>query len=248
MRGWIRLGTPRYGSRRPGAIRLGAAVVAVTLLTAAGCKPADTAQPAPAGSGASAGNGAGNGASAGNGGGPAATKDAGGAVTGPAAMAGGDPCALLTPADVRAAFGQTVSKTRRLDASTDEDGTTQQCALVTNGTPMSGAAFGALSAMASGVSGKKVSAEPSGSAIGVTLMSLSRPATAEDLAAEEKPVGTKVIDGLGLFAAVFVLPGDGGFAYGLASPTKGVIIYDLEGRKVAADDMAALLRAAMTRM
>jgi hypothetical protein len=92
-------------------------------------------------------------------------------VSGAAPMAGGDPCALVTPADVLATFGQAVTAVARLDVETDADGATSQlCAMATDGVPPSGPDVSAVSAAVSGFTGGHLAGEPATAAIGVRLM------------------------------------------------------------------------------
>jgi hypothetical protein len=61
------------------------------------------------------------------------------------------------------------------------------------------------------------------------------------------PPGSKVLSGVGVFAVVMGLPGSGAVGYALASPARGVLMYDLEDRRVPADQVEKLLRAAVSR-
>lgn len=163
-------------------------------------------------------------------------------------MPAGDPCALVTPADVRAAFGQTVTAISRLDVEADADGgTSQPCALATDGVPLSGTDFSAVSTAASGFTGQRLSDEPATAAIGVRLMIKSGPLDVAAFEPEKFPAGSKVLSGVGVFAVVVGLPGSGAVGYALASPTRGVLVYDLEDRRVPADEIEKLLRAAVSR-
>lgn len=169
-----------------------------------------------------------------------------GAVTGEPVGPVGDPCALLTPADVKAAFGQDVLATKRLKPHTDEDGTTQQCAISTSGTPMDTSAFATLNAMASGMSGQNVDLPPV-AAIGVVLASYSKPVDlSEWKSVGGLPPGSKQLTGVGLAAIIIALP-KGAVGFVVLTPTTGFYIYDLEGRAVPAAEMEKLLRAAAGR-
>lgn len=167
------------------------------------------------------------------------------AVTGEPVGSVGDPCALLTPADVKDAFGQNVLAMKRLGPHTDEDGTTQQCAISTNGTPMDGSGFAALSAMASGMSGQSIDLPPV-AAIGVVRASYSVPADVSEFNAADLPPGSKKLSGVGLAAIVLALP-KGSFGMVVLTATTGFYIYDLEGRAVPTAEMEKLLRAAAGR-
>jgi hypothetical protein len=169
-------------------------------------------------------------------------------VSGATPMASGDPCALVTPADVRATFGQTVTAIARLDVETDADGATSQlCALATDGVPLSGPDVSAVSAVASGFTGGHLTDELATAAIGVRLMIKSQPVDVAAFETEKFPPGSKVLSGVGVFGVVLGLPGSGAVGYALASPTRGVLIYDLEDRRVPADQVEKLLRAAVSR-
>jgi hypothetical protein len=163
-------------------------------------------------------------------------------------MAGGDPCALVTPEDVAAAFGQKVTAIVRLDIETDADGgTSQQCALATDGVPLSGPDFSAVSTAVSGFTGKQFSGEPATAAIGIRLMIKSGSVDPAAFETEKFPAGSKVLSGVGVFAVVLGLPSPGAVGYALASPTRGVLVYDLEDRRVPAGETEKLLRAAVSR-
>ena len=57
-----------------------------------------------------------------------------------------------------------------------------------------------------------------------------------------------MIDKLGTFAVVVGVSGGGGLAFAQSSPTKTVVLYDVEDRKVSVDQMEALLRLVVPRM
>ena len=181
---------------------------------------------------------------------PALPPPAGGDPTpsGAAAMPAGDPCALITPDDVRSAFRQTVTAIARLDVDTDDDGTViQQCALATDGVPLAGADFMAVSNAVSGFTARRLSEEPATAAIGLSLVVRSTSVDPGAFEVDKFPPGSSVVPGLGVFAVVMGMTGAGGVAYVLTSPTKGIVIYDLEDRQVPAAEMEKLLRAAAAR-
>jgi hypothetical protein len=178
----------------------------------------------------------------------AATPTPGPTVAGEAAGAAGDPCALVTPADVQAAFGQKVLGIRRLAVDTsDDDRIAQECDLTTDGTPMSAVEFVGLSTVASGFTGKQLSTEPVTALVGICLMRLKTPIDPNNLDVEKLPDGAKVLPGVGIFAMVLDLS-TGSLGYAIASPTKAVIIYDADGRAVPEDGMEKLMRAAVARV
>jgi len=210
------------------------AAAAVILLALGACKSSDTATPAPSGGGPTATTGSA----------PAAGTGAN-TVTGEPVGDAGDPCLLLTPADVQAAFGQTVSAVRRLKATTDEDGVSQQCVLVTSGPAMNGPGMAALSTMAKALGGQKVDAQPASAAIGVTLvkrptvMDMNDPGDGDPL-----PPNAKKLPDVGQ-GGVIISPPAGAVGVALIDPHRGVYIMDLEGRAVPLAEMEKLLRAAV---
>jgi hypothetical protein len=170
-------------------------------------------------------------------------------VTGEPAGTGGDPCALVTAADVTA-YGEAVKSMKRLKVSTDEDGTTQQCALVISGPPMAGPGIKALTAMGQAMGGdpNATGVDSAGSAvIGVVLQQLSKALDKGELGAGDLPPGAKIVTGVGDFGMVFPSPAVGGLAIGLKGQ-RGVWIMALEGKKLTTDQLEVLLRAAVSRL
>lgn len=166
--------------------------------------------------------------------------------TGASAGALGDPCALLTPADVTAAMGQHVLGIRRIAAQTDSDGQlSQQCVYLTDGTPMDVSSL----AIVAGLSGGGTTPKLSGGGIGVTLEKLDKPYSKDD--ADPIPPSARLIPGLGDFALVIANPGGAKGVGGAGIATKGttgVFMMDLEGRKVQQSELEALLRAIVGRL
>lgn len=165
----------------------------------------------------------------------------------PEALSSGDPCTVITAADISTALSQTVTDTQRFEAISDEDSTTQECALSTSGKAMPAAGFDGLSALASGFTGRPLSS-PSSAVVGVAVMSHGKPYDAAKGDTDKLPKGSKVISKLGTFAVVVAVSGNGGLAFAQTSPTRTVVIYDAEDRKVSTSQMEALLRAAVGRM
>ena len=184
---------------------------------------------------------------------PSAATPATGAPSPASSASGGqaattaDPCALVTAADIKTAFGQTVSDTERYETTTDETGTTARCALITDGKPTTGAVFDDLSTLTSGFTGKALTSQP-GASVGVILVTGTAPydASAGDIA--KLPTGSKTIAGLGTFAVVLAVPAGGGIGFAQTSPTEMVVVYDLEDRVVPAAQVEALLRTAVSRL
>lgn len=176
------------------------------------------------------------------------------AVTGEAAGPTGDPCLLVTADDIKAAVNETVSATKRLAPHTDaDDGTTsQQCVFLTSGPPMSGAGIKALGQVAAGLGGGDPNSAPdtAGSgAIGITITTLDKPVVGDEMDGEAVPPGGKVLQIPGALAVVMPsrAGGQGGAAFG-GKGSKGVMVMDLEGRTVTADELEKLVRAALTRL
>ena len=210
------------------------------VLGLAACAPSTTDTPSPGGNGGSSGSTT---TAAGNSG-----------VTGEAAGANGDPCLLITADDIKAAVNETVSATKRLAPHTDaDDGTTsQQCVFLTSGPPMSGAGIKALGQVAAGLGGGDPNSAPdtAGSgAIGITISNLEKPVVGDEMDGEALPPGGKVLQIPGALAVVMPsrAGGQGGAAFG-GKGSKGVIVMDLEGRTVTADELEKLVRAALARL
>jgi hypothetical protein len=163
------------------------------------------------------------------------------------ALASGDPCALVTAAEVNGTLSQTVTDTQRPEAWSDEVSITRECALATDGKPLSGAGFDALSTLVSGFTGEPLT-NPSSAMVGVRVTTRSQPFDAANGDTDKLPLGSKVIDKLGTFAVVVGVSGGGGLAFAQTSPTKTVVLYDVADRKVSVAQMEALLRLVVPRM
>ena len=207
---------------RAGALSLAATIV----LAAAACSSSDTP---PSGA--------------------ASTGTQTGSASGSNAATAGDPCALITAADVKTALKQTVSDTDRYESIKDDTGTTTRCALTTDGKPLSGSGFDMLSELASGFTGQPLTSQPAAS-VGVILLTRTAPYDASAGDVDKLPPGSKTIAGVGSFALVLGVPagGPGGIGFAQANPTTVVVVYDLEDRVVPAADMETLLRAVVARV
>jgi hypothetical protein len=177
---------------------------------------------------------------------PAAT--AGGLVAeGASPGTGGDPCALITAAEIQAAVGQSVTKITRLPVDSDSDGTSQQCLFATNGTPPSGAAAALLAQMAAGF-GVGSGSSFTSAGIGVILHVAAGSGSPEPVDTSELPPGAKVIAGLGDFAVAVPSPLSAGGAAICAVGNRALIIIAIEGRATPVDQLEALLRAGVPRL
>src|SRR5262249_4304686 len=105
----------------------------------------------------------------------------------------------------------------------------------------------AVSAAASGFTGGHLTGEPATAAMGGRLMIKSQPVDVAAFGPEKVPPGAKILQGGGGFGVVCGRPGSGAGGLSLGEPTRGVLIYDLEDRRVPADQVEKLLRAAVSR-
>jgi len=218
-------------------------LVATLSLLLAGCGPKDSS-PTSSGTGptASAAGGATTG-----------TNAQGMAVQGETAIGPfGDPCALLTAAEVGTATGFTVTAVTRGKVITSSKGPSQNCVYLTTGPSLVGPLAAALGAMAgqdpTAVSGAVAAA---GGLVGITLTGVDpSKATAASgnsgTGSTEAGVGVKMLTDLGPYAAVISLPS--GAAAFAAKGTTAITVMVLIDGKISADGTEQMLRSAYAKV
>jgi hypothetical protein len=213
-------------------------VASLTLLLA-GCGPKDSTSTSSIGAPTSPAAG----------GATAATGTSGMAIQGETAIGPfGDPCALLTAAEVSSAVGFTVTGETRGKVTGTGVNASQNCVFLTNGPSLVGPLASALGAMA-GQDPTAVSnaVKAAGGVVGITLTGVDPSAAtaapgASGAGSTEPGVTFKMIPDLGPDAAVGTLPsGAVGFA---AKGTTGLILMVLIDGKISADGTEQMLRAA----
>ncbi len=213
-------------------------VASLTLLLA-GCGPKDS--PSTSSSGAPTSPAAG--------GATAAPGTSGLAIQGETAIGPfGDPCALLTAAEVSAATGFTVKAITRGKALTNDTGPSQNCVYLTDGPSLVGPLASALGAMA-GQDPKAVSSAVSaaGGLVGVTLTGVDPTKTTGAAASSgagstQAGVTVKQLTDLGPYAAVIALP-SGAAAFAAKGSTAIMLMVLIDG-KISADGTEKMLRSA----
>ena len=217
-------------------------LVASISLLLAGCGPKD---PSPTSSNAGPTSSAAGGATA--------APDASGlAVQGETAIGPfGDPCALLTAAEVGTATGFTVTAVTRGKVITSSKGPSQNCVYLTTGPSLVGPLAAALGAMA-GQDPTAVSSAvtAAGGLVGVTLSGVDPNDASADPGnsgsdSTEPGVGVKRITDLGPSAAVITLP-SGAAAFAAKGTTLLMLMVLIDGQ-ISADGTEQMLRSAYAK-
>jgi hypothetical protein len=214
-------------------------LVASLSLLLAGCGPKDST---PTSSGSSPTASAAGGASAG-------TDTQGLAIQGETAIGPfGDPCALLTAAEVSSAVGFTVTGETRGKVIGTGANATQNCVFLTNGPSLVGPMAAALGAM----SGQDPTAitnavNAAGGIVGITLSvadaSMATGSVADSGSGSTEPgVAVKPLPDLGAAAAAISLP-SGGVAFAVKGTTVIMLMVLIDG-KISTDGTEQMLRSA----
>jgi hypothetical protein len=160
----------------------------------------------------------------------------------------GDPCALLTAAEVSKATGFTVTGVTRGKVVTNDTGPSQNCVFLTNGPSLVGPLAAALGAM-SGQDPTAVSSAvtAAGGLVGVTLTGIdptkATAAPGDSGAGTSEPgVTVKQLTDLGPSAAVITLP-SGAAAFAAKGTTVIMLMVLIDG-KISADGTEQMLRSA----
>jgi hypothetical protein len=222
------------------------AIVASASLILTGCGPKDSgpasssaAPPASASSGPTSSSPAKS---------PLPSAAAGQAISGDTAIGPlGDPCALLTVAEVEAGTGYKVTAVTRGPVTTGSRGPMQNCVYSTNGPSLVGPLASALGAMAgqdpTAIS-KAVTA--AGGLVGITLTKVDTsnpgPGPTADGTQTEPGVNVRVVTGLGPYAAVITLP-SGAVAMAAKDQTAIMLMVLIDG-PIGGDGVESMLRSA----
>jgi hypothetical protein len=160
----------------------------------------------------------------------------------------GDPCTLLTAADVQSALGEKVTNSTGSTGATAADGSNvKQCVLSTDGpAPMGGGAQSILGFVA-GLAGQQPNINLTTGGIAVLVTTTATPVTASATGLPV-PSGGSAAGGIGKSAYAVPAPTGGGIAVSQVDDTTSVIVVDLEGKQVTADQLTALLKAAVARV
>jgi hypothetical protein len=166
----------------------------------------------------------------------------------PAASGSGSACALLTPDDVKSALSETVSGTSTSgDASANDGSTVAQCVLKTDGPALLGGQAQSILAFAAGIVGQQPQIDLSSGGIAVIKTTTTTPVTASATGAP-LPSGAAAASGIGKAAYAIPSPTGGGIAVSQVDDKVTVVVVDLEGKQVTADQLNALLKAAVGRV
>ncbi len=181
-------------------------------------------------------------------GGTPGTMPATGSTAGTPAPAGSGPCNLLTTADVQSALSEKVTaSTGGAGASAADGSNVQQCLLTTDGPALLGGSAQSILAFVAGLTGQQPTVNLSTGSIAVLVTTTTTPVTASATGVP-LPSGAAAASGLGKSAYALPSPTGGGLAVCQVSDTVTVIVVDLEGKQVTADQLTALLKAAVGRV
>lgn len=213
------------------SLALSGAFVALLLLT--GCKPSADVTPTS------------NVSSPGQNTGATGTADVGGSTT---IGALGDPCTLLTVAEVESATGHHVIAVSRGEPRTDGSSpASQTCVWVTDG-PASTSMTGLIGAFGGDASAVET-LSTTGGPVGITLTQADTTSGSTDSGTPDpnNPVQIVMVPALGPDAAVVVLP-EGGAGFAAGSGSKVVMLMVLLGETFTADQLTSLLSPAVGRL
>jgi hypothetical protein len=161
--------------------------------------------------------------------------------------ASGGACALLTAADVKSAISENVTgSTSSGGASANDGSTVTQCVLSTDGPALLGGQAQSILAFVAGLAGQQPQIDLKTGGIAVIKTVTATPVTAAATGAP-LPTGAAAASGFGKSAYSIPSPTGGGIAVSQVSDTVTVIVVDLEGKKVTADQLTTLLKAAVNR-
>jgi len=174
----------------------------------------------------------------------ASTPPSSGASIAPSSS-GASTCDLITSSDVQTAIGESVTATRPLSGATAGSAAQiQECVLTTDGPPLAGTSAATLNALANGLmggTGASVDLTTGGIAIIEASTSFALTASPD---ASALPSGVTAVPGVGQQAYVTATPAGGGLAFAQLTPSKAILVLDMEGKQVTDDQLTALLKAA----
>ncbi len=169
-----------------------------------------------------------------------------GNTVGPAGSPSGAPCTLLTSDDVKNTLGEGVTKTTGSTSSASDGSSIGQCVLSTDGPALMGGNAQAVLAFVAGLTGRQPDFTLDTGGIAVIVANSATPVTAAATGAP-LPSGGIAPSDIGKSAYALPLPTGGGIATCQVDDNTQVVIADLEGKQVTADQLTALLRAAVGR-
>jgi hypothetical protein len=180
--------------------------------------------------------------------GTASAPAPGGSAGAPSGSASaGGACALLTSDDVKSALSENVTGTSTSgDASGNDGSTVAQCVLSTNGPALLGGQAQSILAFVAGIAGKQPEINLNTGGIAVIKTVTSTPVSATATGAP-LPSGAAAASGIGKSAYAIPSPTGGGIAVSQVDDKVTVVVVDLEGKQVTADQLTTLLKAAVKR-
>jgi hypothetical protein len=163
------------------------------------------------------------------------------------ASGSGSACALLTPGDVKSSLSENVTGTSTSgDASGNDGSTVAQCVLKTDGPALLGGQAQSILAFAAGIVGQQPQIDLSTGGVAVIKTVTATPVTASATGAP-LPSGAAAASGIGKAAYAVPSPTGGGIAVSQVDDKVTVVVVDLEGKQVTADQLTSLLKAAVGR-
>lgn len=157
-------------------------------------------------------------------------------------------CGLLSASDVQTALSENVTATNAPSGVGGSDGQVQECVLTTDGQPLAGGAATALNALAgtlTGGAGTSIDAGKAGIVVIEAHTSLPISASASP---DSLPAGITSVPGVGQQAYVLPSPTGGGLAVCEVAEGQVVMVLDLEGKQVTADQLTALLKSTVAHV
>jgi hypothetical protein len=169
------------------------------------------------------------------------------ATGGPASGAPGTPCDLLTASDVQTVLSEGVTASNGSAGASASDGSAiAQCVLSTDGPALLGGNAQSILAFVAGLTGQQPTFNLKTGGIAVIVATTATPVTASATGAP-LPSGGSAASGIGKSAYAIPSPTGGGIAVSQVDDHKEVVVVDLEGKPVTADQLTALLKAAVDR-
>lgn len=161
----------------------------------------------------------------------------------PSMSGSADACGLVTSADVQSALTENVTATRPMaDQTIGALAQVQGCVLTTNGPPLLGSAAATLQQLVNTLAGGAASSlnlSTGGVAVIRATTSVSIMPSPSSM-----PNGITPVPGIGQRAFVAASPGGGGAGFAQLNGNTAVLVVDMEGKQVTADQLTSLLRAA----
>ncbi len=157
-------------------------------------------------------------------------------------------CDLLAAADVKSVLSENVTATNGSPAASAADGSSvAQCVLTTDGPALLGGNAESILGFVASLAGQQPTLNLTTGGVAVLVTTTATPVTAAATGAPV-PSGGAAATGIGKSAYSIPSPTGGGIAVSQVTDTTTVIIVDLEGKQVTADQLTALLKAAVAKV